>query len=196
MFSIIPTITERELFELNDGSSFLWISFLYLIGGYIRKYNIADKMKGKSWIVIYLICVLISWGERHFYELFYFNQTGEKITRLFFIRYISPTILVAAICLICFFSKIRIKERMKKVISAMSTSAFSVYLIHTHPLIFELLGGKFRWIAKLPLFHMIIAILGMALGIFGICISIDIIRNYIFQKLHVKESILRIEDKL
>lgn len=196
LFSVIPTITERELFELNNGYGFLWISFLYLIGAYIRKYKVADIIKRNRWLLIYFLCVLISYGEKYFYEYWNYKQTGESVIRLLLIRYISPTILMSAICLLCYFSKICLKDKLRGKIVKISSSAFAVYLIHAHPLVFNWLCGKFKWVAKLPLWKMLISFVGVTCVIFTVCIIIDRIRNYLFEKMKIRKYIQKVEEKL
>lgn len=196
LFSVIPTITERELFELNNGYGFVWISFLYLIGAYIRKYNVANKLKRNRWILIYFLCVLVSYGDKYFYEYWSFRQTGESIIRLLLIRYISPTILMSAICLLCFFSTICLKDTLKRKIVKISSSAFAVYLIHAHPLVFNWLCAKFKWISKLSLWKMLISFIGVTCVIFTVCIIIDRFRDYLFEKMRIREYLQKVEEKL
>ena len=45
-FIAIPTITSQDPYNINSGYSMIWLSILYLFGGYIAKYEIFGKPKG------------------------------------------------------------------------------------------------------------------------------------------------------
>lgn len=51
IFSILPTLFHEDFPRTSSGYSFLWLAVLYLVGGYIKKYNTTFPGKGgrKSW---------------------------------------------------------------------------------------------------------------------------------------------------
>ena len=52
-FSVFPLIFEKDIFFTNNGYSVIWISILYMIGGYIRKYEIYKKISNLKCVVLY-----------------------------------------------------------------------------------------------------------------------------------------------
>ena len=43
LFSVVPTMIESDLFDLVGGYSFVWLSLLYILGGYFRKYHVLEN---------------------------------------------------------------------------------------------------------------------------------------------------------
>lgn len=105
------------------------------------------------------------------------------------ISYQSVTILGAAVALLLAFEKIHVPSCVSQVVSFFAPLAFSVYLIHDHPQIRDLLFiNRFIWIAKLPLFQMIPCIIGIALAVFFICSFIDVFRQQLFRVTNLKKN--------
>ena len=61
----------------------------------------------------------------------------------FFIRYTSPTILLASVALLLLFARLRLRGLWEKAAVFLSPMAFGVYLIHTQPLVWANLMKKF-----------------------------------------------------
>jgi len=62
----------RDIGNTVNGYSVLWLSILYLLGAYIKKYDIKVERYSKT-IIGYLLCVLITWGSKLIIE-FYTNM--------------------------------------------------------------------------------------------------------------------------
>ena len=113
------------------------------------------------------------------------------------IMYSSPTILGVGILYIILFSKIKFKENFKKVIMFIAPSAFSIYLINNHNLVWKyVMKDLFINLAgqsalKTILFPVVFSILFVVLSIL-----IDRIRILIFKVLRVKELSVKIEEFL
>ena len=52
-FSIIPLIFKSDVYFTNNGYTVLWVSVLYIIGGYIRKYELHKKISNIKCILLY-----------------------------------------------------------------------------------------------------------------------------------------------
>jgi hypothetical protein len=79
----------------------------------------------------------------------------------------------------------------------MSPLAFSVYIIHVHPLTW----GKFMLnscteIGKLSPVMLALAVIGAALALYLVCSVIDLVRFYLFKLLRVKERLEALEKKV
>ena len=59
VFSILPTLFHEDFPRTGNGYSFLWLAVLYLVGGYIKKYNTTFPGKGGRKFLGYLVCVLV-----------------------------------------------------------------------------------------------------------------------------------------
>lgn len=188
LFSIMPTIFRRDMFFTGDGCSPLWLAILYIIGAYIRKYDVSKKYKSSKYIWMYVLCVVLTWGVKIGIEYVTLKVLGEAKGGNLLISYLSPTILLAAISLLLYFSKLRVNDILKKIVMFFSPLAFSVYLIHTAPLIWEnVLLGLFRDYATVNPIVSVLLVLVTAIIIFLICSLIDLIRIKVFDFLNVRK---------
>lgn len=89
-------------------------------------------------------------------------------------RYDNPMVIIASLCLLLTFSKLKIQSRF---INWCAISCFAVYIIHFNPLLFRYFVDADNWIFSH--FTGIVLILQMALFlsvVFLMCVSIDKVR--------------------
>ncbi len=193
-FSVFPLIFEKDIFFTNNGYSVVWISILYMIGGYIRKYEIYKKISNLKCVVLYFAGVFITFGQKVIVEYVKLKLSGETVNEGAFIKYTSPTMVLCAISLLCLFAKVNFKDGMKKVTAIFSPFAFSVYLIHTAPFVWsKVMKNRFVMFADFNPFGMVVAVLVTAVSIFLLCSFIDFIRTQLFKLLKIKELSIKIE---
>ncbi len=193
-FSIIPLIFKSDVYFTNNGYTVLWISVLYIIGGYIRKYELHKKISNIKCILLYFGAVLLSFGQKVITEYVKYAVNGETVNEGLFIKYTSPTIVICAVSLLCLFAKVDFKDGMKKFTAVFSPFAFSVYLIHTAPFVWsKVMKNRFVSYAELNPFVMILLVFATAIGIFAICSLIDFVRVQLFKMFRIKELSVKIE---
>jgi len=187
LFSFVPTFARMDLFNTDGGGSALWLMALYLVGAYIKKYSFGLNVKGRWYLLIYLICITLTWGSNYFINYNHFVNQNFKTYGFTLIDYTSPTILIAGISLLLFFSKLNIKNFWSKtLIKTFAPLSFSVYIIHVNPLIFtHMLYIKFIKYAKYTPIKLVISVLLTALVIYLACSLLDFIRIQIFRLLRV-----------
>ena len=189
-FSCVQTLFYSDAFGTNDGCSAIWLMILYLVGGYIRKYGHKENGKAAKFLAGYFAMIGFTWLSKLFIEILTLHILGEVRAGNYLISYKSPTILLAAICLVMFFARIQIAPFGEKVIRFFSPMAFGVYLIHTHPLVFScIMKDRFTEYAAFPWFIEILTILGTAVVINLICYAIDFIRLVLFKRLHLRQKL-------
>ena len=183
--------------NLNGGYSTWWLMILYLIGGYVRKYGLFNKITSHRtgfFVFMYFAFVLTTWFSK---LLMYFLSNliwGETKFDRILISYQSITVLGAAVALLLAFEKIEIRKALLKAVTFFAPLAFSVYLIHEHSQIIDrLIMDRFIRIAKLPFYQMIPLIIGIVLGIFLVCSLTDLIRHGLFKILKLKEKLRKTE---
>ena len=199
VISIIPTILKIHLFDintdpyrLNNGYSMLWLCFLYLIGGYIRKYKLFDKVKNIYFFCGYIIAVLFTWLTKYLYE-----KAGIKDYGNIFVNYTSPTIVCAGIFLFLFFVNIKFKQRLaRKIIESFAPVTLGVYIIHTNPLIWNKFEGFASMFAHNSTGVMLIEVLFAAIGIYLVCSFIDLFRKKLFGILKIEVLLRKLDAKL
>lgn len=133
----------------------------------------------------YILCVLITVGSKVLSTLFHnrFQYSMAQLDYLF--TYTSPTVLGAAVFLFLLFRNISIRRiiaiRMLKFCSPLS---FGVYLIHTHPSVWNnLLSNRFSIFANYSSLLCVILVLLSAVTIFFVCILVDFLRYALIHRL-------------
>ena len=96
-------------------------------------------------------------------------------------------LLLAAGALVLCFTALNIGPRFGRFIESVSPLAFSVYLIHAHPLIWEhWLAGRFAFLADKPPILLASGVLGGAFAIYLVCSLADVLRAGLFRLFRVK----------
>lgn len=191
IFSILPTLFQSDMTKADNGFSPIWLSSLYLIGGYIKKYNIADKFKNWQNIIGYSSCVFAGW----IIELGITYFLGASDNKSYFLEYTSPAVIMSAVFLLLFFARLQVNNIWIKIIKFFAPLSFSVYLIHDELLIREkFITDRFISYASFNPVLMVFAIIGTALAIWLVCSLIDKIRLIVFNVLKIKEFCVWIEN--
>ena len=188
-YNIIAILIGKKDYNfLNNGYSPLWLMILYIIGGYFEKY-IIQKIN-KFYFIYFLIYIIASFFTTEIYFiLLRLNKKNCKI----FISYLSPTILLQAISLLIFFSRLNIKNNILiKFISIFTPLTFSVLPIHSF-LFFNKINimiNFFRWINTINFNMFFFKIYGLSIIFYFICTFIDYFRLKLFKLIKIKELIL------
>ena len=174
----------RDVFLTDNGYSVLWLSCLYLWRH--SAVCTAGRRPGPAAGAVYAGCVLATWLVRLAGDRLWMARTGHLCDKVLLTAYTSPTILLAAVALVLCFAKLRI-ARLWAFIDKASPLAFSVYLIHAHPLIWEhWLAGRFAFLADKPPILLASGVLGGAFGIYAVCSLADLLRAGLFRLFRVK----------
>lgn len=196
-FGAVQTLFFSDAFGTNDGYSAIWLMVLYLVGGYIRKYDIGKNSKPWKFLICYFIMTVLTWLSKLCIELLTLCILGEVRAGNYFISYRSPFIFMAAIFLLLFFVNLKTSPLWSKIIGLSSPMAFGVYLIHTHPLVFfEIFKDRYIAYASLPWMPEILAVFGTAAVIYLICSLIDLIRLQLFKMLHIRQILDSLEQRI
>ena len=123
----------KDPFTFDSGFSVIWLAMLYTFGALIKKYNLAEALSKKSWALIAALSLVFTWGTKIAFSYIDISFTQEHSN--IFLSNTSPTIVLMACSLLCLFAKTNCTSKLCPFISFLSTSAFSVYLIHDHVLI-------------------------------------------------------------
>lgn len=187
LFTVIPTAFMNDPFNLNGGYSAIWITALYVFGGCIQILDFSNLRK-RTLLGVYAICVMLSWLNKFYIPC---PEKGALIS------YLSPTILVAAASLVILFSKISPGRYFQMVITFFAPLSFGVFLIHTHPLIWnEWLTDRYLHFAEYSVFGVAGASIIAAVAIWFVCSLIDYVRYSLFRLLKIKKGFVLLEQKM
>lgn len=193
VLSIVPFITGNTVVS-NDGYTVINFLFLYMIGGYLRKYPLKETYHFKNMAVngyrillffgffafafinflIYHFALEIS-GMSHI-----FSEISTRIVPLHFC-YSTPFVMIQTILYFEFFKTLKLQN---KFINKVSSCAFGIYLLHDNEIIrthiYKILkidNGLFSSYKIFP------RILFVTFIIFVGCCIIEYIRKFIAKKL-------------
>ena len=194
--SCILTIPNGNLFNLGKGYSALWLMVLYLVGGYVKKYEPLKKIKGKLLFIFLIVLFILIWLSKFCIEIMTLKLFGEIKWGEAFIRYLSPLVFATALIMLELFSRIKFPKK-PNIISLLASVSFGVYLIHCNPIIFnELLLGACKSFALYNPLLLVLAVIGAALVIYLICSIIDYFRLLLFRFIRIPQTLNKIELKL
>lgn len=119
-------VIEQSVFNQNTWNYFGWGITVYMIGAYIRRFEMEKKSLPYGAFLIMSLGVL--WGGILMFDFFHINNS--HINWYYFIVDSNKlTMIVPAICLFLFFSKLHI--RYSFVINELAACSFGVFLLHT-----------------------------------------------------------------
>ena len=136
LFCILPISPLTDAFYLHDGYSAAWLAVMYLLGGYLGKYDVLSRLSSGKWLLLFGFSVVLAWAPR-MAALWYKPSLWYDAYGNILIEYTSPTIVLAAVCLLAVFSRLRLTGRTERLTARLSPYAFGVYLLHAHPLMFR-----------------------------------------------------------
>ena len=159
VFSVLPTLRQKDVFLTDNGYSVLWLSCLYLLGGVLRLCGRQTSRRPASRGAIYAGCVLATWLVRLAGDRLWMARTGHLCDKVLLTAYTSPTVLLAAVALVLCFAA----------------------LIWEH-----WLAGRFAFLADKPPILLASDVLGGAFAIYLVCSLADVLRAGLFRLFRVK----------
>lgn len=179
---------------IKAGYSMLWLIVLYIIGAYMKKYEIQRKFNKKALVITGVSLLILTWT----WKMVIGKITNTLINQMswgnLFISYTSPTILGIAVMMLLLFANMPVKNVARRIIKFSAPSAFGVYIIHTQPLFYNnILKDRFINIANLDTWVIPFAVLGVAIAIFVIGVIIDKLRIMLFKLIKVEKIAKLIE---
>lgn len=196
LFSILPMLVDEDIFQTANGYSMLWLGYLFLMGGYIRRYGVFETWSLKKILFIWCVSIIFPLGIKFMIEYISWNYLGILIISRSLTKYTSPNVVIQAVVMLISFSRIRISRFWKKIISFISPASFGVYLIHSNELVLEkFLFGKLEIFSQYSTVGMVVSVVFSAFVIFSVCVIIDLVRMKIFELVRVKKFANTISEK-
>lgn len=186
IFSFYSTFSKmfEDIFGLKDGYNFVWLLFLYIIGAWIRRNRISEKLKMRSWIILIIGCIIVTWLQ---------NMIGP-VAKGVLVSYISFTIVLIAISLVAVFSQLHLNKHIIMGVRMFAPAAFGVYLIHDHYLIREIyMQDAFAWIAGTEAWLIPVWLILCASLIFMGCLLLEKQRLILFDVLKINKVMQLLE---
>lgn len=190
--SVIPTLSNNDLFTTVYGYSALWLMALYLIGAYVAKYPPrADIIRSEFCLMGYLLCTTLAWQWMLYIERLVEQSPENEVLPQYanqFIQYSSPFVLGGAILLLILASRIQINFKpVRSVITFFSSATFGVYIIHVQPILWEyyMLWRFWKIGYYCDTVDMVFYVCLAVLVLFVVCILLERGRMLLFKLLYI-----------
>lgn len=187
--SLIPFLTGQGIFN-NSGYNFYSFIFLYMIGGYLRRYPINTSyhfklLDNKKYMLIIILCFILCIYINYTLTLFGASINNQSNVMSFIANrinssnlcYSTPMVIIQTIC---YFELFRCLKLKNKYINNISANVIGVYLIHDNHFIRENIYNLMGFDTKIYSYKFIIIIISAVLSIFIVCIIFDKIRQVFF----------------
>ena len=194
--SVLPTILHQDPFYTNFGSSAIWFAIAYLIGAYIRLYGLLQTWSRAKLFFLYLAGSVGMWLFKLLFEAGTARFLGNARVGNHLFVHVSPLVLLAAVALLLLFERLTFSEKNTKLISDLTPLAFSVYLIHEHPLFRTQVIGRLAFLADCAFPLMLLGHLAAVLVLYMFCLGVDTIREALFRRLKISEKLRKMEERL
>lgn len=184
----LPFIGGADAFVTNSGYSGIWLIILYVFGAYFRLHGIPKFARWYVTIPTFFGCATASWMLDSL-RLDLYKAGKIKSTDFIYkfldrtLSYISPFMVVMAVCLLCFFAQIRVKPKpIRTVLTIMGRATFGVYLFHVGDMIWvHWLKNRYVDYGKMPPVKLLLAVIGISILLFLAWDALSIARIYLFR---------------
>ena len=195
--SIYDAYFNSDVFLVNRGYAPWWMMVIYMVGGYIRKYDVFGKVKKSRFLIVFFATVVVALALKLLVQSYVLNKYGTLKYNTLFYKYTSLNICICAVSLFLFFRNLDLRSWCCRAVAFLAPMTFSVYLIHDHPLIRKyVIQAKLGFISRLSTPLMLLTAVGVAVGIYLVCSLIDLLRLYLFKWLKVKPRLAKLEDRI
>lgn len=187
-FCLIPSILNVDLFGIKRGYSFSWLLMCYLMGAYLRRSEV--RCNTKHGTIIFVLCVLVELVAKAVYDRIYCTNVH------YMIDYTSPLTLIMATILLLTLNQVKTCRIAGKTFRMLSESAFDVYIIHCHILIFDnIIANNFVGILGMRSARLLISLICIAVVIY-LCLSlVGIFRKVVFKNLGIDKIVEVVANK-
>lgn len=187
LFSVMPSVLNKNPFATNFGYTVIWFLVMYIMGYCIRIANPLARTKTGFFLGAYLVLTFASLAPKLAYRQFEASPLNSMLVNGLTLQYTFPTVLFASMALFMFFSRLRIKSPVSaKVWAFFAPLSFAAYLIHMHPIVkTEFLTGSSMFLLDDPPFVTLVSCIVIVAGLFVAMSLIDAARKYLFDLLRL-----------
>lgn len=177
-------------------NSTFMLAVFYLMGAYFKEYGCFPKIKSGYFLLCFAASTVTVWliGTAASIMPDAPRLLGVISDKL--VGYLSPAIILNSLCLFVLFVRIE-NVRCKRLLKTAGSLTFGVYIIHTAPLLFNLvLKDAFSGFARLHPAVMLISVILTSAALYLVCSIIEYLRQRLFGALKIKEALQRAEDRI
>lgn len=197
LFSVMPALVSRDVFNTSLGYSPMWLIIMYFSGAYIKKYTLNDYITKKRSAFLYLVSVVLVFISIIIIGVITMAVFKETRNPYRLLNYTSPFIYASSIGAFLCCLNMKFNNRIIiRLIAFFSPISFGVYLIHMHPVFKrEILINWFVGYADLSPPLLFIVVLLTSVSMYIICALIDYVRLQLFKIAQINKFAVFIEEK-
>ena len=186
-FSTWMFIRPYAAFIINNGAHFLFGCYMYLVGAWIKKYNLFSKIK--YYFTSYIL-LSISNAMIFAYKL---NVLKDGYNAFFVYSHNNPIVIISSIMFFRAFCNLHIKDSpsTRNIILFFSKSVLGIYILHGIPLLVGSVDKVFNMLFDVQKITALLYSFCLAIVLFTVCLIIDKILKIVFNK-----PILKISEKI
>ena len=202
LLSIIPYLTGEQGFS-NNGFTIQHFIYLYLIGGYLRKFPIGELAIFRKYskevvcIIIFFSCAILNYIiYKSSQSLNNVNSLVNDITNNLMLMsraYSNPIVIVQTVAFVLFFETLNIRS---KIINDLATLTLGIYLVHDNPL---MRGVLYQWLkidnGPVSSYSFILYIFIVSFAIYFTASLVEWIRQLIFHWIYNRKIPTKIRQK-
>ena len=184
--TLLRAVLDCDPFLLGEGYNWMWLAVLYFWGASVRKHGWFQAVPRRTlWAA--LVCALtLSAGWRFLMQRFFSPAALPGSTGKLFYSYPSPTIALAALCLLLLHARAgSMGRRGDALMKKASSAALGVFLLHT-TVWGWLIAPAAGLLSPLPQKWAFVNVLLSALVITALCIPVDLLRAWLFDRLGLR----------
>lgn len=204
LFSVIPYITGEQGFE-NNGYTLYNFIFLYLVGGYLRKYPLENsyfmRRFSKNLVIIFFVSIYIFAAMLNYsisktcMSLLnintIMNEISNNVLRMT-LMYSNPLIIIQSITFFYIFKMLKFKSSF---VNSISRTTLGVYLIHDNNYIRKILYDCINiHNSTIDSYWFILYLLLMSIIVFVCCSIIEWLRQLVFKFIYTRKVSKKIRD--
>lgn len=182
IFGVLPFLFNNDLFVLNKGYSFVWLSYLYIIGAGFRKFNLVQRLKTPFSAIICIVCAAVQSCVAYISQLRKITFLGISYSDMYN-KYNFIFTLILSVSLFALISKIKIqKPKMQNFIKIVASASFSVYLIQcNHSVMREFIEKHFMFIGSYSPVAAAAAAIGISAAVYIGLTVLGILQDALFR---------------
>lgn len=183
VFSVYSTATSPfiDLFHLNGGYSFCWLSMMYIVGAGIKRHGVPLRINRHKKRVFF--CYVLANGfALIMIQMGFTLIPSKRFIIMSLLNYNSPFIFVNALLLLLLLVDVKFGKKSRAVIRFLAPVAFGVYLIQENPYVRErFVTEKFMFLSSKSVFAMFIGLSVAVVLQLVVGILIEKTRKFVFR---------------
>lgn len=185
LMSLIPTLCFRDFFHIvNNGYSAGWLIFMYLIGGYFKKYGFLKIVSKRIVIIVLWFSLFLVVVSKYLIGISQMKVSTHIDFSWCLYYYNSPLTLLNSTCFFYLFVNGKWRANgFGKLITWISSVSLGIYIIHAHPYCLDnlLCGKKLEWTVNDNPFVTLFVLIGSIISICFVLGILDWVRSKLFK---------------